>query len=95
MTADRTRAHDLIDALCGKPDAAADRTVEVLNAQAAALSWVREATGAYPAPASVAEALNSAAGPLRTGDDPRDPVIVLGRIAVEALAAHRQADTAG
>jgi hypothetical protein len=90
---DRVRAHALVDGLCGPPDPAADRAVEVLHAHAAALAWVRDATGRYPAPPSVSARLNSAAEHLRTGLDDRDPVAVLGQTAVDALAAHR-ADTA-
>lgn len=94
MTADSDRAHALIDTLFGEPDAAADRTVAVLNAQAAALAWVRDTTGTYPAPPPVAEQLSTAARQLRSGDDPRDPAPVLIQVAVEALAAHRMTDAA-
>ncbi|WP_239338005.1 MULTISPECIES: hypothetical protein [unclassified Frankia] len=86
---DRSRAHAVVDDLLGQPDQAADRAVAVLHAQAAALAWVRDTTGLYPAPPSIAAALNSAAGRLRTGADDRDPVAVLGRAAIDALAAHR------
>ncbi len=89
MTAgDRTRAHALVDDLVGPPDHEADRVVAVLNAHAAALAWVRETTGAYPAPADVAAALAMAANMLRDGRDNRDPVRVLGQTAVDALSAH-------
>jgi hypothetical protein len=91
MTADHARAHALIDALLGPPDSAADRTVEVLNAHAAALAWVRDTTGSYPAPMWVAARLHAAAARLRIGDDLRDPTGVLGQVAAEALAS-RQID---
>ena len=91
---DRARAHALIDELVGPSDAAADRTVAVLHAHAAALAWVRNTTGSYPAPADVATRLDEAAARLRTGEDARDPVAVLGQAAVDALAAHRSAAAA-
>jgi hypothetical protein len=94
MTADSTRAHALTDALFGQPDAAADRAVAVLNAHAAALAWIRDTTGTYPAPPSVAEQLAAVSRQLRNGDDPRDPAPVLIQVAVEALAAHRMTDAA-
>ncbi|HET8684126.1 MAG TPA: hypothetical protein VFM54_19970 [Micromonosporaceae bacterium] len=83
------RAHALVDQLLGPSDEAADRAVTVLHAQAAALAWVRDTTGSYPAPASVAARLDSAAKRLRSMEDERDPVAVLGQTAVEALAAYR------
>lgn len=83
---DHARAHALVDELLGPPDHAADRAVAVLYAHAAALAWVRDNTGSYPAPASVAARLDAAAERLRTGDDAGDPVAVLGRAAVDALA---------
>ena len=81
--------HALIDAICGPPDDAANRTIEVLNAHAAALAWVRDTTGSYPAPVSVAARLAAAADRLRSGEDIRDPAVVLGQVAVDALAAYR------
>jgi len=66
----------------------------VLHAHAAALAWVRDTTGTYPAPADVAARLNDAAERLRTGDDTRDPVAALGQAAVDALAVHRSTDAA-
>jgi len=87
--ADRARAHALVDDLLGPSDQAADRAVAVLHAHAAALAWVRNTTGTYPAPASVAVQLFSAAERLRDGSDGRDPVAVLGQTAVDALAAYR------
>jgi hypothetical protein len=90
-TADRTRAHALIDELFGAPDTAADRAVAVLHAHAAALAWVRDTTGRYPAPAEVAARLDAAAQRLRSGADDRDPVSVLGQAAVDALAEYRSA----
>ena len=84
-----TRAHALVDDLFGPPDAAANRVVAVLNAHAAALAWVRDTTGLYPAPVDVATRLDAAAERLRSGADDRDPVAVLGQAAVDALAEHR------
>jgi hypothetical protein len=92
--ADRVRAHALVDDLLGPPDEAADRAVAVLHAHAAALAWVRDTTGTYPAPASVAAQLDRAAKLLRSGGDERDPVAVLGQTAVDALAAYRSAAAA-
>jgi hypothetical protein len=86
-----SRAHSLVDDLFGPPDEAADRVVAVLHAHAAALAWVRDTTGAYPAPADVAARLDSAADRLRSGADDRDPVAVLGQAAVDALAERRSA----
>ncbi|AEH11759.1 MULTISPECIES: hypothetical protein [Protofrankia] len=86
---DRTRAHALVDDLLGQPDQAADRSVAVLHAHAAALAWIRDTTGLYPASPGIVAELNSVAGRLRTGIDDRDPVAVLGQAAVDALAAHR------
>jgi hypothetical protein len=80
------RAHALVDELCGPPDAAADRAVDVLHAQTAALAWVRQLTGVYPAPARVAERVATAARKLRTGEDDRDPRLVLVQVAAAALA---------
>jgi hypothetical protein len=88
-TEDRTRAHALVDDLLGPSDQAADRAIAVLNAHAAALAWVRDTTGLYPAPPSIAAELSRVAGRLRTGVDDRDPVAVLGRAAIDVLAAHR------
>jgi hypothetical protein len=87
--ADRERAHALVDHLLGPTDPAADRAVAVLHAHAAALAWVRDTTRSYPAPASVAAALARAAERLRTGEDARDPVAVLGQVVVDELAAYR------
>jgi hypothetical protein len=87
----RARAHALIDELFGAPDAAADRAVAVLNAHAAALAWVRDTTGRYPAPPDVAARLDVVAQRLRGGGDDRDPATVLGQAAVDALAAYRSA----
>ena len=94
MTVDSRAA---LEALCGPllrdpvADQAADRAVQVLQAQAAALNWVRQATGTYPAPLEVARRLAAAASQLR-GDD-RDPVTVLIGVAAVAVAEH-QATTA-
>ena len=65
--------------------------MRVLHAQAAALAWVRQTTGRYPAPTGVARRLAEAAAQLR-GDD-RDPVTVLIGVAATAVAEH-QATTA-
>jgi hypothetical protein len=92
--ADRARAHAMVDDLLGPPDQAADRAVAVLHAHAAALAWVRDTTGSYPAPAGVAAQLERAAERLRTGSDERDPVAVLGQTAVDALAAYRSTTAA-
>jgi hypothetical protein len=86
---ERALAYALVDSLCGTPDPAADRAVVVLHAHAAALAWVHNTTGAYPAPPTVAAHLDGAAESLRTGADERDPVAVLGQAAVDALAAYR------
>jgi hypothetical protein len=88
-TGDRIRAHALVDDLLGASDEVADRRVAMLHAHAAALAWVRDTTGTYPAPAIVAAVLAKAADRLRTSEDERDPVAVLGQAAVDALAAHR------
>jgi hypothetical protein len=94
MTVDPRRA---LEALCGPlaadpvEDRAADRAVRVLHAQAAALAWVRQTAGTYPAPPAVAQRLAEAATQLR-GDD-RDPVSVLIGVAAAAVAEH-QATTA-
>ncbi|SHN14024.1 hypothetical protein [Cryptosporangium aurantiacum] len=82
-------AHSLIDAICGQPDAAATRAVEVLSAQAAALAWVGQATGSYPAPAGVAARLREVADELKDPSDSRDPDAVMIQVAAEALAEER------
>lgn len=87
-------AHQLVDELLGPPERDADRAVAVLHAHAATLAWVRETTGAYPAPPAVARRLDGAAQRLRSGADGRDPVAVLGHTAVDALAARRAVCTA-
>jgi hypothetical protein len=89
-SAERTRTRAIIEELCGPwiEDPAADRAVAVMHAHAAALAWVRDTTGAYPSPASVAAELERVSWPLRTGEDDRDPVAVLSQTAAEALAAH-------
>jgi hypothetical protein len=94
MTVDPRRA---VEELCGPlaadptADGAAERAVRVPHAQAAALAWVRQTTGTYPAPPAVAQRLAEAAAQLR-GDD-RDPVTVLIGVAAAAVAEH-QATTA-
>ncbi|WP_322761569.1 hypothetical protein, partial [Frankia sp. Cr2] len=84
---DRSRAHALVGDLLGESDQFSERAVAVLNAHAAALAWVRDTIGVYPAPAGIAAELNNVAGRLRSGADDRDPVAVLGRAAVEARRA--------
>jgi hypothetical protein len=90
-------ARAALDALCGPllpdpvADQAADRAVRILHAHAAALTWVRQATGSYPAPLEVAGRLAEVATQLR-GDD-RDPVAVLIGVAAVAVAEY-QATTA-
>jgi hypothetical protein len=80
---DLAEVHALIEQLCGTPDADAIRAVEVSNAQIAALAWVRESTGAYPA--AVSARLQDVADELcRPGED-RDPREVLIQAAVAAL----------
>jgi len=90
-SAERTRTRAIIEKLCGPwvEDPAADRAVAVIHAHAAALAWVRDTTGVYPAPASVAAELERVSWPLRTGADGRDPVTVLAQTAAAALAAHQ------
>lgn len=80
--------HTFIDRVFGTPDAAARRVVDVLEAQATALAWVRDTTGRYPSPRPVAAAIQEAANGLRDVDDKRDPHQVLSAVAAEALAAH-------
>ena len=81
------RVHALIDELFGVPDEAANRSVDVLHAQAAALTWVHEVTGTYPAPRHVAEAVDRVARPMRTGEDMRQPTEILRQVAADALAS--------
>lgn len=82
-------AHALIDAVCGQPDMAATRAVEVLSAQGAALAWVGQATGSYPASAGVAARLREMAEELKDPSDHRDPDAVLIQVAAVALAEER------
>lgn len=86
---DRERALALVEELIGPSDERADRAVAVLNAQAAALDWARQVAGTYPAPRAVSAELARVAAKLRSGEDDRDPVAVLGRCAVDAMAALR------
>ncbi len=90
-SSDHARAHALIEALCGTPDQAADRAVEVIHAHAAALAWLRAVTGTRPAPAVVAAQLRLAAAQLRRGDDERDPYLVLIRVAADAWSSRGDA----
>jgi hypothetical protein len=90
VTVDPRRVlEDLCGPLTDDPVAVrvADRAVRVLHAQAAALAWVRQTTGAYPAPAVVARRLAEVAAELRSDD--RDPVTVLIGVAAVAVAEHR------
>jgi hypothetical protein len=88
MTDDgQARIHAMIDELLGVPDEAANRSVDVIHAQAEALAWVYEVTGTYPAPRHVAEALNRVAWPMRRGEDLREPSAVLLQVAADALAS--------
>jgi hypothetical protein len=95
MTVDPRRT---LEELCGPlavdpvADQAADRAVRVLQAQAAALAWVHQTTGTYPAPATVARRLAEAAARLRTDD--RDPDTELIRVAAAAVAEHRATSAA-
>jgi hypothetical protein len=82
MSADA--AHELVDQLCGSPDAGAVRWVQVLHAQAAALAWVRQA-GAYPTPGRLTARLNEAAAALADPADGRDPRTVLIQVAAQAV----------
>jgi hypothetical protein len=81
--------HRLVEEFWGTPTAAAVRSVDVLNAQAAALAWARRMAGTYPAPRIVADRLAAVATRMRTGEDDRDPRTVLMDIARSALAEHR------
>jgi len=88
-TADHMRAHALVDDVLNPPDQAADRAIAVLHAHAAALAWVRDTTGHYPAPASVAAHLDRVSRRLRTGQEPGDPAAIMRQAAVDALATHQ------
>jgi hypothetical protein len=88
---ERARAHALVQALIGPSDARADRSVEVLNAHADALAWIREAVGSYPTPRLIAVKLEQVASDLRSPGDERDPALVLGQAAIEALVGYRAA----
>lgn len=94
IAADRSRAHALVDEICGSPDATADRAVQVLNAHAAALAWVYATTGSYPAPDDVAARLDEASAALRARPESGDPAVVLAQAAADALADHRAASIA-
>jgi hypothetical protein len=87
MTVDHDRLYAVIEDLAGPTDAAGDRAAAVLHAHVAALAWVRDTIGVYPAPAPIAEAIATAAAQLR--DDDRDAVDVLIRVAVDAVSAYR------
>ncbi|KQC35148.1 hypothetical protein UK82_28065 [Frankia sp. ACN1ag] len=91
---ERAQAQVLVDRLLEQPDDAADRVVAVLHAHAAALAWVRDSVGLYPASPEIAAVLNDLAGQLRDVGDERDPVAVLGQAAVDAPAAYRAAAAA-
>jgi hypothetical protein len=89
----RLRSHALVDSVFGLApdpvaDASVDRVVAVIHAQASALAWVHETTGAYPAPRAVCEAVAAVAARLRASDD-QDPATALHQVAAAALSAHR------
>jgi hypothetical protein len=92
VSVDHARLQAVIEDLAGPTDAAGDRAAAVLHAQVAALAWVRDTTGAYPAPAPIAAAIAAAAEQLR--GDQRDPADVLTRVALDAVAAFRTAAAA-
>ncbi|MCW3843706.1 hypothetical protein ONA70_26745 [Micromonospora yasonensis] len=87
MTIDRAHLYAVIEDLAGPTNAAGDRAAAVLHAQIAALAWVRDTIGAYPVPAPIAAAITTAAEQLRS--DQRDPIDVLTRVALDAVARHR------
>lgn len=87
VTIDRAHLYTVIEDLAGPTSAAGDRAAAVLQAQVAALAWARDTLGAYPVPASVATAIAAAAEQLRS--DERDPVDVLTRLALDAVARYR------
>ena len=96
--AERTaRAIALIERVCGPSDARADFVVSVLDAQAEALSWIREETGRFPGPWAVWKRVDDAAAQLRSivADGYADeaatvnPAEVLGQVARDALAEYR------
>lgn len=95
MTAD---PYPALEALCGPPATdptvteAATRAVQVRNAHAAALAWVRQTTGEYPAQAQLAERLTAEANLLR--EDDRDPSSVLIQTAADAVAQSRASSAA-
>lgn len=80
------RAQALIEELCGKPDKAAIRAVDVILAQGDVLGWIHETTGRYPAPRHVADRLQDVATRLKDLVDQRDPKEVLMQVAIRALA---------
>ncbi|WP_239313386.1 MULTISPECIES: hypothetical protein [unclassified Frankia] len=92
VTIDHARLHAVIEELAGPTDPAGDRAATVLHAQVAALAWVRDTLGTYPAPVPIATMITKAAAELRHDD--RDPVDVLTRVALAAVAAHRTAAVA-
>jgi hypothetical protein len=83
------RALALAEELCGVPDQAAERAVEVMHAHAAALAWVRAVARSYPAPRPSAQRLQAAAARPRSGDDDRDPA----RVLIEVVASVLQGPT--
>jgi len=88
VSVDHARLQAVIEDLAGPTDAAGDRAAAVLHARVAALAWVRDTTGAYPAPAAIAAAAEQLRG------DQRDPADVLTRVALDAVAAFRTAAAA-
>jgi hypothetical protein len=85
---ERARAVALVESICGVPDKAAIWAVDVIHAQAAALTWVRDATGFYPSPPPVADRIAAAAAELRAGPPRDDPTQILAQVARDALRDH-------
>ena len=87
----------MIERVCGPSDTRADFVVSVLDAQAEALSWIREQTGTFPGPSAVWNRIDEAAAQLRSivahgyVDEAAtvNPAEVLGQVARDALAEYR------
>jgi hypothetical protein len=92
-TPETARAQALVEELFGVPDAAANRAVVVIHAQTAALAWVRDVLGVYPAPRPISEHLQRIANDLKSIDDQRDPAHVLMHSASEVLARYQATAT--
>ena len=82
------RAVALVESICGVPDEAAIWAVNVIHAQAAALTWVCDTTGFYPSPPPVAERIAVAAAGLRAGPPRDEPTEILAQVARDALRDH-------